>query len=75
MSPNLEVLRLNTASKSNPDLVMQALAAICPNLRVLSVLGNVITNVGLKAIADGLTQLQELNLKGCSFLTAEGQLK
>ena len=68
----LRELRLKGVSASVGDPTLAALGAHCPNLAILDASGLTITDAGVRALADGCTQLSHIFLAGCKRVGNEG---
>ncbi|XP_010422442.1 PREDICTED: putative F-box/LRR-repeat protein 23 [Camelina sativa] len=77
--PNLKTLKLNR----NPEIMFsncglddnaKAIAGSMPELRHLQILGNGLTNKGLKAILDGCPHLEHLDIRECYNIDLFGDL-
>ncbi|KAL1188345.1 putative F-box/LRR-repeat protein 23 [Cardamine amara subsp. amara] len=78
--PNLKTLKLNRNHEieflgNGLDSNAMAIAESMPQLRHLQLLGNGLTNKGLKAILDGCPHLEHLDLRKCFNVNLVGDLK
>ncbi|RZC66150.1 hypothetical protein C5167_009836 [Papaver somniferum] len=76
--PQLKSFRLNYRAYWHPGLQRNdkalAIAKTMPQLRHLHLLGNKMSDFGLKAILDGCPHLESLDLRQCFNLSLEGDL-
>lgn len=76
--PSLKTFKLNEQGSRNPTLACDnealAIAESMPQLRHLQLIGNSMTNDGLKAILDNCSHLQSLDLRACFHLHLVGNL-
>lgn len=74
----LKTFKLNEQGSKNPTLACDdealAIAVSMPELRHLQLIGNSMTNDGLKAILDNCSHLKSLDLRACFHLNLVGNL-
>ncbi|XP_021755083.1 putative F-box/LRR-repeat protein 23 [Chenopodium quinoa] len=76
--PSLKSFSLNSVGSNNCTLARNeealAIAKTMPNLHNLQLIGNYMTNEGLKAILDGCPLLESLDLRACFLIDLSGEL-
>ncbi|XP_058099061.1 putative F-box/LRR-repeat protein 23 isoform X2 [Magnolia sinica] len=78
LCPRLKSLRLNCQGYKRPHIECDeealAIAANMPELRHLQLMGNKLTDYGLRAILDGCPHLESLDLRQCYSVNLDGGL-
>ena len=69
---NSDYMAFNQGNADYADNFVMAIAKGMPQLHHLEVIGNAMTNKGLKAILDGCPQLESLDLRRCFYINLDG---